>query len=182
MKDALEDVQDDDEARILEEIRMKRLKELREKVVREKFGTVRELGGSNEYVKEVTEGSKKDGGIWVICHLYAPEKRECKVLHSALSTLAYQNLQIKFVRIRYDLAIKDFPEKFCPCTFIYHNGAMKKQIIGLSEFGGIDNVNTNNLSNFFSKLGLPIEKPKSSRDMIDQSSYYDIDDSDFEDD
>mmetsp|Transcript_10022 Transcript_10022/g.37415 ORF Transcript_10022/g.37415 Transcript_10022/m.37415 type:complete len:258 (-) Transcript_10022:1210-1983(-) len=182
LRDASEDVQNEDERKLLEEIRHKRLREMREKATREKFGQVREIGGGNEYIKEVTEASKLNDGTWVVCHLFSPDRPECKKLHDVMTRVAYQQLQIKFVRIRGNLAIRNFPEKHCPSLLIYYKGEMKKHLIGLKELGGMEHLSADNLEAYLANFGAPVERKKTYRETINEEDYLDdLDDSDFED-
>jgi len=57
---------DDDDDRVLQSYRERRLRELKEKAARERFGEVVEINKA-EWVTEVTDASKQS---WVVVHLY----------------------------------------------------------------------------------------------------------------
>jgi len=65
----LDELEDDLEEDSLAAYRARRVKELKEKAKRDKFGVVYQIH-EPEYKKEVTDASAEPG-VWVICHLFS---------------------------------------------------------------------------------------------------------------
>ncbi|KAG2375318.1 hypothetical protein C9374_009941 [Naegleria lovaniensis] len=124
---------DQDEDELLQQIKAKRLQELKQKQLANKFGGVKDISAT-EYVKEVCENAGKD--VYVLVHLYAPAREECKILDDRLQTLSHKFLDIKFVRVRGSAAIPNFPDNNCPTLLIYRNGHNLGQFVGLGKIGG----------------------------------------------
>jgi hypothetical protein len=57
-------------------------------------------------------------------------------MEQRLRTLARKFKATKFVQIRSEEAIRNYPDKNLPTLLIYHKGDLKRQYIGLSSFGG----------------------------------------------
>jgi hypothetical protein len=65
--------------------------------------------------------------------------RTCDFLDQIFVELAKKHRATKFLRIKGSEAIKNFPEKNCPCIIVYYNGEMKKQWLGFGK-GNVDSV------------------------------------------
>ena len=64
--DELDELEDEEDEKILLEYRKKRIAEIQELLNKSKYGEVREIS-AQDYVQEVNEAGD---GIWVILHLY----------------------------------------------------------------------------------------------------------------
>lgn len=128
-----DDAFDDDRA--LARYREQRMKELREKVVKERFGDVQEICKA-DWVREVTEASKNEAGLSVIVHLYQDRVEECRLLEEILREMARKFKAIKFVSIVATAAVENWPDRNLPTLFIYQDGALKTQLLGLKKVGG----------------------------------------------
>ena len=132
--DELDEYEDDLDESILLKFKQQRLNELKNTIKMNKFGGVTEIGKQN-WVDEVT----KCKDHWVVIHLYTNSSMECDLLDKILKELAPKHKSTKFLRIKGNHAIKNFPDSRCPCILIYHNGEMKKQWIGFGD-GSADSV------------------------------------------
>jgi hypothetical protein len=133
----LEEAQDDDsfaDDRHLETLRRKRMAELRAAASANKFGTLETITRA-DYVHQVTEASKVDGGIWVVLHLYSPRVRRCQDLDAVLAILASRNRAVKFLRAEGSECIPGYPDKNCPSLLLYRDGECRKKLVGAAETG-----------------------------------------------
>ncbi len=105
---------------------------MKEKVVKERFGDVREIV-KDEWMREVTEGSET---CVVITHLYQDSLLECQIMDDHLTKLAQKFKYLKCLRIKSEAAIENWPERNLPSLFIYTDGALKTQLITLNPLGG----------------------------------------------
>ena len=64
--DELDELEDEEEERILLEMRKQRIAEIKALQQKSRFGDVREIS-ANDYVEQVNKAGE---GIWVILHLY----------------------------------------------------------------------------------------------------------------
>ena len=126
------DFEDDDEEVIMKRMRAKRLAQLKEKKMKEKFGTLRQITRA-EYVSEVAEASKKAP---VVLHLYQDYVPECELMDRALRNLAAKKKATKFLRIKATNCIENFPDSSLPCLIVYVEGSMRAKVEGLQRFGG----------------------------------------------
>ena len=146
---ALED--DDDEDRAIENMRARRLAELKAKRAREKFGSVREIA-RNDFVVEVTEASKDH---WVCLHLYNDEVRDSRLMGEVFAALAPRHKAAKFLKIRSTSCIEGWPDANLPTLIIYHDGEMVEggQIMGLAHVGGRKGLSVDALEWSLSRIG-----------------------------
>lgn len=117
---------------MLEVYRQRRMEEMRKSAVKNRFGDVQEII-KDEWIREVTEGSKSSP---VIVHLYQDSNVECQLMDEALRNLAPRFRYLKFLRIKFDQAIENWPERNLPTVFVYSDGNMKTQIITAKNLGG----------------------------------------------
>ncbi|RYH12678.1 hypothetical protein EON65_37610 [archaeon] len=87
----------------------------------------------DDWVREVTEGSK---ACPVVIHLYEDGMVECNLLDEALAVLAEKFKYVKFLRIKYNQAIENWPERNLPTLFVYQSGSLATQLITLKQVGG----------------------------------------------
>ena len=95
-----------------------RMKELKEKAVRGKYGQVLEIA-RDEYVREVTEADPLD---FVVIHLYQNYNEFCLLINQHLPALAQRFAHVKFVKIVATKCIDNFPDERCPAFIIYRAG------------------------------------------------------------
>eukprot|EP00127_Corallochytrium_limacisporum_P004714 Clim_evm68s172 gene=Clim_evmTU68s172 len=132
--DELDELDDMDDEREFEKYRQQRLAELKEKQARAKFGSLREIS-KPDYVKEVNQAGP---GVWVVLFLYQPAHTQCKLLTQHLRRLAARFPATKFLQIVSTNCVESWPDRNLPAMFIYHEGQMKQQIVGLETMGGND--------------------------------------------
>ena len=116
----------------IEFYRQQRLAELKQAAVRNRYGEVTEII-KDEWIREVTEGSN---ACDVLVHLYQDSMVECQLMDEVLRVLASRFKYIKFLRIKYNQAIENWPERNLPTVFVYSKGVLKTQLITLNSVGG----------------------------------------------
>ena len=129
--DQLEEEEYSDE-RTLNEYRQRRLEELKQQNVRNRFGELVEIV-KDDWVREVTDCSRT---CWVVVHLYHDAVTECAILDAAMHQVAPKFRAVKFLKIRSTQAIENWPERNLPTLFLYHEGELKLQLITLAALGG----------------------------------------------
>ena len=121
-----------DDNKTLNKYRDKRLQELKEQAVRNRFGDVLVIN-KDDWVREVTDGSNSS---WVVVHLYQDSVVECQLVEEALTFLAPKFKYVKFAKIRSTQAIENWPDRNLPAIFAYHHGTLQCQLVTLSSVGG----------------------------------------------
>jgi len=144
----LEACEDEEDTRVLEEYRRKRLLEMQAISLKSKFGEILEISGE-DYVREVNQAGE---GVWVILHLYQQGVPLCTLINQHLSYLAKKFPQAKFIKSIATLCIKNYPDKDLPAIFVYYEGKMKKQFVGPHAFGGM-NLSRDGLEWMLSETG-----------------------------
>lgn len=117
---------------MLEEYRQRRLKELQEMAVKNRFGDVVEIV-KDDWIREVTESSNN---YPVVVHLYENSVIECELVSEAMTVLAKKFKYIKFLKIKSTQAVENWPEKNLPTIFVYENGSLKTQLLTIKKIGG----------------------------------------------
>lgn len=130
----LEACEDDEDERVLQEYRRKRLLEMQQNALKSKFGEVMEISGE-DYIREVNKAGED---VWVVLHLYQQGVPLCTLINQHLSSLARKFPQTKFLKSISTMCIKNYPDKNLPAVFVYCAGNMKKQFVGPHEFGGMN--------------------------------------------
>jgi hypothetical protein len=132
--DDLDELAEDtyDDSRMLEEFRAKRIAEMKQKAVQNRFGDYCEIS-KDEYLREVTEASKSS---WVVIHLYQDSILGCNLVDEAILQLAPKFKFVKFLKIRSTMAVENWPTSRLPALFLYRDGELKHQVIGIDELGG----------------------------------------------
>ena len=168
-----------------------RLEEMKQQAAKNKFGKLVTIQ-ANEYISEVSNASKE---VPVVVHLYS-EREECLVLDKILQEVANRHKYVKFVRIKGCLAIPNYPDRNCPTLVIYNDGENKGQIVGLSQFGGVNKVSALSVELALARTGVlksvdledliaQVEKTTSTKINIKKKSsskYYDSSSEEDEDD
>lgn len=141
--------EEDEDAKVIEEYRQKRLNELKMKKLRERFGEVYEITKA-DWTREVNDCSKT---CWVIVHLYQDSLVECRLMEETLMILASKFKDVKFVKIRSTQAVENWPDSNLPTLFAYNDGELKFQSLTLKQFGG-KSMTPNDLEWFLAKKGV----------------------------
>jgi len=129
----LDELEDEEEERILQEYKFKRLQEMKSELSRSRFGEVLEIS-AQDYVKEVNKAGE---GVWVVLHLYKQGIPFCTLLNQFMSQMAMKFPTTKFIKSISTVCIPNYPDKNVPTIFIYYEGEMKKQYIGPIELRGM---------------------------------------------
>ncbi|XP_014256415.1 viral IAP-associated factor homolog [Cimex lectularius] len=128
--DELDELEDDEDERVLLEYRQKRIAEMMEQMSKARYGSVLEISGQ-DYVDEVNKAGE---GVWVVLHLYKTGIPLCALLNMHLAELARKYPKTKFIKSISTTCIPNFPDKNLPTIFVYFEGVMKAQYIGAAEF------------------------------------------------
>lgn len=132
--DELDELEDEEEERILLQMRQQRMAEIRARSEKARFGDVREITAV-DYVQEV---NKAGDGIMVVLHLYKQGIPLCALLNEYMSRLSGRYPETKFLRAISTTCIPNYPDKNLPTIFVYFEGAMKSQLVGPLEFRGMN--------------------------------------------
>lgn len=114
--------------------RLKKLKELKDLKSNnsEVFGTVQEIN-KPEYNMIIESSKYKDKFIFIV--LYS-NNMQSKVILNNLSKLAAGFPHIKFVQIKGETCIENYPVYMCPTIIIYKNNKIVKQMVSLKDLKG----------------------------------------------
>lgn len=129
-----EDEIDEDDERIFEEYRRKRIAEMMAAQQNAKFSDVLEIS-REDYVREV---NKAGDGVWVVLHVYKQGIPLCSLINQHLVTLSRKFPQTKFIKSVSSVCIPNYPDKNLPTIFVYIEGELKKQFVGPFSFGGMN--------------------------------------------
>lgn len=132
-----------DDSRELEAYRLKRIAEMKALQQKNKFGEIYPMA-RDEFVKEVTEGSKE---VWVIVFLFQDYVPDSKALAEILVPLARKHKATKFLSIKADSCIENYPDRNVPTLLLYHEGNCQHRIVGIQDFGG-NKMNANSKYTF----------------------------------
>jgi len=130
--DKLEEIEDELDEKVFEEYRKKRLAEMKQQALNNKFGDLYEIS-ETEYKTAVTLASNE---CYIVVLLYKFGLPHCEILLQKLPILASKFKSTKFVRIRSTEAIKNYPDKNLPTILVYRNTDVVGQFVGLSSFAG----------------------------------------------
>lgn len=169
LDDSNEDLLEDD--RIVQQYRQQRIKEMQDYVVTAKFGTVLPLQKA-EYSREVNDASKD---CYVVVYLYQDHIPICKLLLQYLDILAKKYPHTKFMKIRADLCIENYPDKNCPTLIIYGKGQLVRHLAG--NLAGTEDSTVETLEAMLKAMGA-LGKP--SPTYYDSSKSKNDEDEDFE--
>ena len=100
--------------------------------MKNKFGSLNEIS-KGDWIKEVTEASND---CWVVTHLYQDAIVECQLMDETLRVLAKKFPMVKFLRIKSNHAVENWPERNLPTIFTYNCGELQHQLMTLKEVGG----------------------------------------------
>ena len=98
------------------------------------YGSVLEIARP-DWQREVNDASLD--GRWVAVLLVGHGSSECRLVEDAVTQLAEKfKTDVKFVKIRSEAAIQNWPEANLPTLFFYRDGELQKQCVGTSAVGG----------------------------------------------
>ena len=120
------------DSRALEGYRERRIAELKAKAARNRFGELRALA-REDFVAEVSEASKQ---AWVVVFLHQSHVPDSQLLARVVAPLAARHAAVKFLSIKADACIENYPDRNVPTLLLYHNGSLQGQVVGLAELGG----------------------------------------------
>jgi hypothetical protein len=132
--DELDELEDEEEERILLQMRQQRIAAMKALSEKSKFGDVREITAV-DYVQEV---NKAGDGVMVVLHLYKQGVPLCSLINDFMSRLAPRFPCTKFLKAISTTCIPNYPDKNLPTLFVYYEGSMKAQMVGPTEFRGMN--------------------------------------------
>ncbi len=146
--DELDELEDEEEERVLEQYRRQRMAEIRAKQAKALFGDIREIS-AEDYVREVNQAGE---GVAVVLHLYKQGIPLCALLNQQMTELAGKFPDVKFLRAISTTCIPNYPDRNLPTVFYYRNGDLKGQLAGPLEFRGMS-MTRDELEFMLGKLG-----------------------------
>ncbi|KAI9175551.1 Proteolipid protein 2 [Blastocladiella emersonii ATCC 22665] len=150
----LDELEDDEDDRVLDMYRRRRMQEMAAAASRKLHGDLRQIS-EPDFVREVSDGSKD--GTWVVCHLFKDSIPACKLVNALLTRLAMHYRETKFVKIVGDHCIHGYPDRNMPTLLVYGHGELVKQIVGIASFPGGMGCTQADLERMLTALGA-IEK------------------------
>ncbi|ORY45818.1 thioredoxin-like protein, partial [Neocallimastix californiae] len=119
--DELDELLEDDDRRVLEKYRQKRIAEMQALARKEKYGNLITIDETN-FVQEVTEASKECAVVVYMCRDSVPQ---CRIVTEHMKKLAERFKATKFVK--YDM--RAYPDRNFPTLLIYQDGQLKDQLV-----------------------------------------------------
>jgi len=89
-----------------------------------------------DWSRDVTEASQK-AFVFVLLTSSHGTNVESRIMTEMWRELAAKFGDVKFCQIRGDLCIEGYPDKNTPTILVYKDGDIRKQIVTLSEFRGV---------------------------------------------
>ncbi|KAI8851645.1 viral IAP-associated factor [Chytridium lagenaria] len=146
--DELDELEDEEDDRVLEEYKRKRMQEMKALASKEIYGTVTQIS-KPDYTVEVTEASKS---VYVVVFLFQAPLPACRLIGAHLDTLARKHRSTKFVKLVADQCIPNYPDRNCPTLIIYGEGDLKANLVGIETMGG-QNVTAKGLERILAAHG-----------------------------
>jgi hypothetical protein len=140
----------------LEELRRKRLEEMKENYKKDQslrtagHGTYTEIHSEREFF----EAGKKSKHV--VCHFYRPSTWRCQVVDKHLEILASRYIDCKFVKLNIEKSpylAERLRIIMLPTIMLINNGKTEHSIIGFDEMGGSDDFETEDLEQVLSAWG-----------------------------
>jgi hypothetical protein len=125
----LKELEDDFDDDFLEEYKKKRMAEIEALSAKPRFGKMWEID-KQQYVHEVTNAPKD---IFVVLSLYQDYNEKSVKINECLAELAQKHVHTKFLKIKADKCIEDFPDNAVPCMIIYRSEKMAHNIFRVDE-------------------------------------------------
>lgn len=140
---------------MLEIYRQQRINEMKLERLANRFGELAEIKKA-DWIPEVIAYEKiqcYNWGIWltasfwdkvtessqrcsVVVHLYSDSLVECDLMNEVLTALAKKFPYVKYLKIKSNQAVENWPDRNLPTLFVYKDGELKFQALTLNEFGG----------------------------------------------
>ncbi|EFA74928.1 phosducin-like protein [Heterostelium album PN500] len=143
----LKEMEDDEDEQVLEKLRQRRIAQMKAEAEKNKFGELYEIS-EPAYKSEVTETT----GYFVVVLLFKNGIPQCQLVNEILKELAKKHRATKFVRIRSEEAIHNYPDRNLPTILVYFNGMIVNQMITLAKMYG-DQVNAKDIEWWLSRCG-----------------------------
>lgn len=89
-----------------------------------------------DWSRDVTETSQK-ASVFVLLTSSQGTNVESRIMVEMWRELAQKFGDVKFCQIRGDLCIEGYPDKNTPTILVYKDGDIKKQVVTLREFQGV---------------------------------------------
>lgn len=171
----LETLTEDD----LENIRKKRIEEMKQKQVKQQEWRANGHGEYSELSeeKEFFEVSKKSANV--VCHFYRDDFFRCKVVDKHLAILARKHMETKFCKINAEkcpFLTERLRIKTLPTMALVKDAKTKDYIVGFGDLGGTDEFSTEMLEWRIAHAGVvdyagdlmtpPGQKPQKSKMQI----------------
>lgn len=77
-------------------------------------------------------------GVFVVLHLYKQGVPLCALVNEYMNRLAPRFPATKFIKAISTTCVPNYPDKNLPTIFVYHEGALKSQIIGPEQMRGMN--------------------------------------------
>jgi Phosducin len=132
--DGLEELEDALDDSVLDEYRQKRMAEMQRLSARARFGSLVTIS-EPQWIPEV---NKAPEDVDVVVLLHESGIPHCEVVEGRLRELAARFPATKFLKIRSQEAIHNWPSKNLPTIFHYRRGDVRGQWIGMSTIGRPD--------------------------------------------
>jgi hypothetical protein len=126
-EDSDDDHDDDDE--FLQRYRQVRLEELKTRQTKSTFGEVIPITRP-DWGREVNADSQK---VWVVVVLTSHDVERTGCVEDAVQVLARTFATVKFVSIRSNAAIDNWPDEHLPTIFLYRHGKLQQEFIGMKR-------------------------------------------------
>jgi hypothetical protein len=159
----------------LEDLRQKRLQQLREEHTRQKkwrdlgHGAYMELGGggtqdSRDVAKEFFQAAKESERM--VVHFYRPSTRCCDVFHAHLAKLATKHLETKFVKVNVEgcdqegggggaaFLVERLGVVVMPTLVLVRDRKACHHVRGFDELGGTEDFSANVLAHVLASHGV----------------------------
>ncbi|XP_064383515.1 phosducin-like protein 3 [Halichondria panicea] len=132
--DELDEFEDEEDDRVMQQYRQRRMAEMLATQQKAQFGSVKEISAI-DYVGEVNKAGED---VWVVLHLYKSGIPLCALLNQHIAQLAAKFPATKFLKSVSTTCIPNYPDRNLPTFFIYFEGDMKGQLVGAQQFGGMN--------------------------------------------
>merc|ERR1739846_101708 len=132
--DELDELEDEEEEKILLQMRNQGMAEIKARMEKSKYGDVREITAV-DYVQEVNKAGED---VFVILHLYKQGVPLAALVNEYLNRLAPKFPTTKFLKAISTTCIPNYPDKNLPTIFVYYEGQLKAQMVGPTEFRGMN--------------------------------------------
>ncbi|KAJ3243072.1 hypothetical protein HDU78_000847 [Chytriomyces hyalinus] len=134
LKELEDEIDLDEDDRIVQQYKMQRMAEMQQLAKKEIFGSVTQIS-KPDWQKEVTDASKD---VAVVVLLFQNPIPACKLMLAHFDTLARTHRAVKFLKIVGDQCIPNYPDKNCPTVIIYKDGDLRANLVGIQKLGGVN--------------------------------------------